>query len=66
MIQRLVSILSFVVSFYVVYKYRYRLVNVFLGKRWLRKLAVSIAMQIPFIRDKVLGSVLQFNQPQNG
>ncbi|TWI57816.1 sodium:proton antiporter [Halalkalibacter nanhaiisediminis] len=65
MITRLVSIVSFVVSFYFAYKYRYRLANAFLGKRWLRKLAVSLAMQIPFIRDKVLGSVLQNNRPQH-
>ncbi|NEU30739.1 sodium:proton antiporter [bacterium LRH843] len=65
MVQRLISIATFVVSLYFAYKYRYRVLNAFLGRRWLRKLAVSFAMQIPFIRDKVLGSVLQYNRPQN-
>jgi hypothetical protein len=49
---------------YFAYKYRYRVINAILGKRMLRKIAVMVAMQIPFIRDKVLGSVLQFNRPQ--
>lgn len=64
MFQRLISILSFVFSMYFAYKYRYRVINAVLGRRMLRKIAVMVAMQIPFIRDKVLGSVLQFNRPQ--
>ncbi len=64
MFQRLISILSLVFSVYFAYKYRYRVLNAFLGRRMLRKLAVAFAMQIPFIRDKVLGSILQSNRPQ--
>lgn len=64
-IQRLLAILSFVISIYMAYKYRYKVMNVFLKRRWLGKLAVSIAMQIPFIRDKVLGAVSQYRRPQN-
>ncbi|ARK29387.1 sodium:proton antiporter [Halalkalibacter krulwichiae] len=64
MIQRIISILSFSFSMYFVYKYRYRVLNAVLSRRMLRKVAVMMAMQIPFVRDKVLGSVLQFNRPQ--
>jgi hypothetical protein len=49
---------------YFAYKYRYRVINAFLSRRMLRKVAVMFAMQIPFIRDKVLGSVFQSNRPQ--
>ena len=62
MINRLFSIISFAVSFYLAYKYRYRVINAVLGRRWLRKLAVSLAMQIPMIRDKMLGSAFQFDR----
>ncbi|MDT8861727.1 sodium:proton antiporter [Alkalihalobacillus sp. MEB130] len=64
MLQRLISILSLVFSMYFAYKYRYRVINAFLSRKMLRKLAVMFAMQIPFIRDKVLGSVFQSNRPQ--
>ncbi|GAE24769.1 Na+/H+ antiporter [Halalkalibacter wakoensis JCM 9140] len=64
MIQRLISILSLVLSMYFAYKYRYRVINAFLGRRMLRKVAVMAAMQIPFVRDKILGSVFQSNRTQ--
>ncbi|MCK0471514.1 sodium:proton antiporter [Halalkalibacter sp. APA_J-10(15)] len=64
MLQRLISMFSIVITIYFVYKYRYRVMNLLLSKRLLRKLAVSFAMQIPFVRDKIVGSVLQFNRPQ--
>ncbi|MCM3761654.1 sodium:proton antiporter [Alkalihalobacillus oceani] len=65
MLQRFVTMVSFVFSCYLLYKYRYRVINAFLGKRWLRKVAISMAMQIPTVRDKVLGSVLSNRQPQH-
>ncbi|WP_100372448.1 sodium:proton antiporter [Bacillus sp. FJAT-45037] len=66
MINRFISTVTFALLLYFAYKYRYRLLNVFLGRRLLRKLAISLAMQIPVIRDKALSSVLQSsNRPQN-
>ncbi|WP_100406810.1 sodium:proton antiporter [Bacillus solitudinis] len=59
MINRLFSMISLIVSFYFAYKYRYRVINAFLGRKLLRKLAVTLAMQIPMIRDRMLGSVFQ-------
>ncbi|MDV2683183.1 sodium:proton antiporter [Alkalihalophilus lindianensis] len=65
MVNRLFSIATLILSFYFAYKYRYRVINAILGRRWLRKIGISIAMQIPMIRDRVLSTVLQPNRPQN-
>ncbi|ADC50845.1 MULTISPECIES: hypothetical protein [Alkalihalophilus] len=65
MFSRLISIVSLILSFYFAYKYRYRVINAVLGRRWLRKVIIGFAMQIPMIRDRMLGSVLQSNRPQN-
>ncbi|WP_245308173.1 sodium:proton antiporter [Halalkalibacter urbisdiaboli] len=62
MINRLFSMISLAVSFYFAYRYRYRVINAMLGRKWLRKLAVGLAMQIPMVRDKMMGSVFQFNR----
>lgn len=64
MFQRLISFFSVLMTVFVLYKYRYRVMNLLLSKRLLRKLAVSFAMQIPYVRDKIVGSVLRFNRPQ--
>ncbi|WP_062046370.1 hypothetical protein [Bacillus sp. JCM 19034] len=63
MLQRMISFISVLMTVYFLYKFRYRVINLFLSKRLLRKLAVSFAMQIPFVRDKIVGSVLQFSRP---
>ncbi|KGA96842.1 sodium:proton antiporter [Alkalihalobacillus alcalophilus ATCC 27647 = CGMCC 1.3604] len=54
------TFLSFVgsmIALYFGYKYRYRLINMLLKRRWLRRIAVGFAMQIPLIREQMMGSI---------
>ncbi|RKL68727.1 sodium:proton antiporter [Salipaludibacillus neizhouensis] len=43
---------------YVLWKKRYRVLNMFLKRRWLRVLAVSWMMRIPFVREKMMFQTL--------
>ncbi|WP_017728321.1 hypothetical protein [Halalkalibacterium ligniniphilum] len=66
MLGRIITFFSFVLSIYVAYRYRYRMLNLLLGRRFLRQIAVSLAMQIPFIRDNVMGSMLRYERANKG
>ncbi|WP_416149370.1 hypothetical protein ACM26V_24520 [Salipaludibacillus sp. HK11] len=35
-------------------KYRYRVLNALLARRWLRRFAVSFVMRIPAVREKMM------------
>ena len=52
-------IVSFISMFFI-YRYRYRLINFVLGTRWIRRLAVSYALRIPFIRDRLSARFMPF------
>ncbi|KYG32083.1 hypothetical protein [Alkalihalobacillus trypoxylicola] len=41
-------------AFYLSMKYRYKMMNQLLRRRWLRRISVSLAMQIPFIRERFM------------
>ncbi|MCM2677799.1 hypothetical protein [Alkalicoccobacillus plakortidis] len=43
-------------------KYRYRMVNSIFKYQLLRRVAVHLALKIPFIRDKLSGVVFQKEQ----
>jgi len=51
--------IMFILSFVVLYRYRYRLLNMALGNMILRTLAVRFMMNIPAFRDRVMGSVFR-------
>lgn len=52
---RVLAILLFMATLIsVLYKWRYRLMNTFLAISFLRKLAVTVSMNMPAIRAKVL------------
>ncbi|KMK75998.1 hypothetical protein [Alkalihalobacillus pseudalcaliphilus] len=54
------SVISFFISMvaiYVGYKNRYRIINLILKRRWLRRIAVAWVMQMPFFREKMVASI---------
>ncbi|WP_160721685.1 hypothetical protein [Bacillus sp. USDA818B3_A] len=42
---------------YVVFRYRYKIINVLIGTGWMRRLAVGSIMSFPGIRQKLISSV---------
>ncbi|HHY73017.1 MAG TPA: hypothetical protein GX497_07310 [Bacillus bacterium] len=52
-------ILIGVASFFI-YRYRYRLINIILGQSLLRRLVVKSFMQIPFVREQMVGQMFRF------
>ncbi|OIJ22184.1 hypothetical protein BKP45_05805 [Anaerobacillus alkalidiazotrophicus] len=52
-------LISFLSAFFI-YQYRYRIINTIIGTSWIRRLAVSGALQIPFIRDRFLSRFMPF------
>jgi hypothetical protein len=42
---------------YVVFKFRYRIINVLIGTGWMRRLAVGSFMSFPGVRQKLISSV---------
>ncbi|MYL33470.1 hypothetical protein GLW08_09250 [Pontibacillus yanchengensis] len=47
-----------VTGFYLFNRYKYRLLNVILAVDVIRKMAVSLSMQLPYIREKILPKIL--------
>lgn len=47
-------------GFFAVYRYRYRIMNSLLGNSWIRKVAISTSMNIPFIRDRFINQAFRF------
>ncbi|WP_246056062.1 sodium:proton antiporter [Alteribacter natronophilus] len=41
------------------YRTRYRIINAFLKRPWLRRLAVSSVMRIPAVRTRMLSQVIR-------
>ncbi|WP_462412219.1 hypothetical protein [Neobacillus sp. Marseille-QA0830] len=42
---------------FIVYRYRYRIMNILLGLSWMRRLAVSSMMRLPGVKQRLMGSV---------
>lgn len=49
---------------YVLFRYRYRIINILIGTGWMRRLAVGSIMSVPGIRQKLMSSV--FGGPSEG
>lgn len=53
-------ITTIVAAISMIYKWRYKLMNAMLAVSFLRRMAVSISMNMPSVRNKILPSI--FNQ----
>lgn len=60
--RKLISFISFATGLYLLIRYRYRILNTLLKKRWIRTYAVKMTMQLPFIRNKMMNKVFR-SQP---
>ncbi|RXI99585.1 sodium:proton antiporter [Anaerobacillus alkaliphilus] len=56
----LTTLLVTMLSVFFVYRYRYRIINIVLGTRWIRRLAVTGALQIPFIKNRLYARFMPF------
>lgn len=56
----LMTMLISLVSVFFIYQYRYRIFNIVLGTRWIRRLVISGALQIPYIRDRLYTRFMPF------
>ncbi|MBS4173538.1 hypothetical protein [Bacillus sp. FJAT-49736] len=55
-------IMKWVVPFLVIagiFKYRYKILNIAFGSYWLRKVAVQLAMSIPWLRTRFMQSTFR-------
>ncbi|WP_010096997.1 hypothetical protein [Ornithinibacillus scapharcae] len=55
----LVIITTIVAGISMIYKWRYKLMNAILAVSFLRRMAVSISMNMPSIRNKILPSIFK-------
>ncbi len=62
MVNRLVSLLCLAISFYLGYKYRYRIINITFKKPWIRRFLLGLAMQIPYVREQMLNTIFTNNR----
>ncbi|QHE52965.1 hypothetical protein [Pontibacillus sp. HMF3514] len=46
------------VAFYMISRYKYRILNVLLAVGVIRKVVVSITMRLPYLREKILPEIL--------
>ncbi|MGO4887166.1 sodium:proton antiporter [Anaerobacillus sp. MEB173] len=60
MLSRLISLFTLVVTVTMVYRYRYRMMNLLLGTRWIRSLLISGTMQIPGLRERLMSRMVPF------
>lgn len=47
-------------SIFFIFKYRYKVINLVLGTRWIRRAVVSGVLQIPIVRDRFLQRFMPF------
>lgn len=40
------------------YRFRFRVINTVLGQPWIRRIAVSLAMELPFLRQRFMRQFL--------
>ncbi|KGX85023.1 hypothetical protein [Pontibacillus marinus] len=46
------------VAFFMINRYKYRILNVLLAVGVIRKVVVSITMRLPYLREKILPEIL--------
>ncbi|OIJ16092.1 hypothetical protein BKP35_03680 [Anaerobacillus arseniciselenatis] len=56
----LMTMLISLVSVFFIYQYRYRIVNTVLQTSWIRRLAISGVLQIPYLRDRFYARFMPF------
>ncbi|MBS4194685.1 hypothetical protein [Lederbergia citri] len=59
MIRFIVKMISALAVLGTAYRFRYKLLNAFLGNRYLRKVSVNTMMNIPGVRSKLLSSAFR-------
>jgi hypothetical protein len=59
MYNRIMSIIFLVIGGFALYRYRYKLINLFFKNRFLQKAFVSLVMNIPFVRRAFYAQVFQ-------
>lgn len=65
--RQLLAIGSVLLTVAGIYKYRYKLMNLFLRQPMLRQLAIMTVLRIPFIRQRLMGNLFTFpSQPPTG
>jgi hypothetical protein len=57
MVRKMVSIFMLGLAGYLVFENRYRVMNMLLGNRFLRRIAVGSIMGLPGIRSKMMNSI---------
>ncbi|UCZ54553.1 sodium:proton antiporter [Bacillus shivajii] len=57
--QRWVGFLVIFLTIFGLYKYKYRLLNLFLSRQWLRRLSIAFVMRIPAVRQKMMYQMLR-------
>lgn len=57
--RKIISLISFATGLYFLIRYRYKIVNSILSKRWLRSLVVKLTMQIPYVRNKFMNQMFR-------
>jgi hypothetical protein len=55
----MMSIVFFIIGGFVLYRYRYKLVNLLFKNRFLQKAFVFLTMSIPFVRKSFYAQVFQ-------
>ncbi|WP_088035748.1 sodium:proton antiporter [Evansella clarkii] len=57
--RRIMFFVGLVISLSSLYRNKYKLLNIFLSKKWLRRLSVAMIMRIPAVREKMLFQALR-------
>lgn len=55
---RLIRVVFYALGGWLIYRYRFRIINTLLAQPAIRKYTVAAAMKMPFVRDKVLKSFI--------
>ncbi|MCJ8006832.1 hypothetical protein ACFFF5_01065 [Lederbergia wuyishanensis] len=59
MIRSIIKMLSALAVLGTAYRFRYKLLNAFLGNSFLRKVSVNAMMNIPGVRSKLMGTAFR-------
>lgn len=62
---RLISILLIGIGGYWVLQNRFKVVNIVMGNRFIRRFFVSSIMSLPFMRDQMMATVFSRQEPKN-
>lgn len=57
MFQRITFFFLLLSGIYVIYKNRYRIINIIFGNRIIRRMFVSVMMSFPFVRKRMVDAV---------